>query len=289
MIFTESRFKWLLILGGFSVILATSFFNGMVGIAIFWAFIVFMMYSTAYPIKLPTAIKAAGLIIGVWIMVVLQVAKTEYRSQTWASFNYEGTSNINRESTQDPILFYQLITEHLFRPRELLRNRNAIPFVMRLNQGYLVSHGMDYVPDRRSFGNGEVTLINTAIAFIPRMLWKDKPIVGQAEYYKKYTGIQLGRSTSATLGALGDAYVDFGKGGIIFLGILGATISLLFSSWMKLSSNTPSLFLWFVGIYYVSLSVSEVSVAGYINSIFKFIIFIIIMRFVLKKMLQIPL
>jgi hypothetical protein len=286
LLFSGNKFKWLWIGGGIAIIFITTFLNGMVGIIIFWIFIVWVIYSCIYPKRIPILFKLLVLAIGLWVMIILQISKAEYRSKTWAIAT-EDSGGGRKESVQDPALFYGLIQEKITRPYEYLRVENIMPFVMRLNQGYLVSYGMDHVPDRRDYGNGEVTIKYSIVAFVPRILWKDKPVVGQADYFKKYTGIKLGKSTSSTLGALGDAYVDFGKGGIVFLGFLGLAISMLFSFWINKSYFDPAFFMWIVIVYYTTLSISEISFAGFINTIFKYLIFIVFIRFFLRTILKI--
>ncbi len=287
LMFTDYKWKWFWVAVGLMLLLSTTFLNGMIGSVIIWIFIIGVIYSVKRPVKIPFAVKIASLLIFVWVLTVLQAAKTEYRMLTWDIKKSEVSSRVRRDIDKDPQLFYELIKEKLLDLETLTEKNSIMALASRMNQGYLASHAMDYVPRRRAFGRGEVTISNTLTAFIPRILWKNKPVVGQAEYYKKYTGIQLTKYTSSTIGPLGDAYVDYGKWGMIFLGFFGWMIGSLYQFWVNKSMKDPSFILWFMVLYLGTISVTEVSVAGYINAVFKYILFIFAIRFVLRYVLKI--
>ncbi len=282
LLFTDYKWKWLWISTSLFLLIVTTVLNGMVGSIIIWLFAIGMLYTIKNPIRIHFAFKLLYFLLFVWFIAILQVSKTEYRLLTWNIKTNELTGYVNREIKQDPGLFYSLIKKKITDPKTLTRPKSILALAGRINQGYLVSLAMDYVPMQREFGGGEVTLYNTAIAFIPRILWKSKPIIGQAEYFKKYTGIKLTKYTSSTIGPLGDAYVDYGWWAILFLGLFGFMIGAMFQVWINMSLGQPVLLLWFMILYLSSITLTEVSIAGFVNGIFKYIIFIFAMRLILR-------
>lgn len=283
MLFTDYRLKFIWILSAFGLLVVTTLLNGMIGTVLIWGILIGMLYTTKNPLRIPFPVKLGGLIIGIWFLAVMQATKTEYRTFTWDIERSEASSRITREIKQDPSLFYELLVENIKDPTRLLMPVNAVKLAARLNQGMLVSYTMDHVPMQQSYGMGEVTILNTLTAFVPRLLWPNKPIIGQQEYFKKYSGVTLGKFVSATLGPIGDAYADFGWWGIIFLSFYGAGIGFLFWAFVQNSVNDPALLLWFMVMYYGAMTVSEVAVAGYVNSVVKYLLFIWGVRLILRR------
>lgn len=281
-IFIPYRYKWIWFGSGLLLIIATTLLNGMIGTVILWIFSVTVVYTTRYPIRMVLPLKFLFFGVAVWMIAVLQMSKTQYRKETWDIRQSEFSARQTREINQDPELFLSLVRKNAVEFDQLFKQANLVQMAYRLNQGMLVTYCMDYVPKRRSFGNGEVTIKNTLVAFIPRILWPDKPIVGQQEYFKAYTGIRLTKFTSSTLGPIGDAYADFGRYGFVFLALFGFLISSLYKWFIRASRRTPFYLLWFMILYLGTLLVSEISVASYINGVFKLLLFIYGMRLLLK-------
>jgi hypothetical protein len=81
--------------------------------------------------------------------------------------------------------------------------------------------------------------------------------------------------------------VDFGKWGILFLFFYGFLIAQLFVLFVNKSLKTPAMLLWFMVLYFGSITVSEVSVAGYLNLVFKYLVFIFTIRIILVQIFKI--
>jgi len=95
----------------------------------------------------------------------------------------------------------------------------------RLNQNILLGRSIYYLEHGyEEFAKGE-TLIDAALALIPRILWPDKPMVGgSGNLMSRYTGEQFAVGTSVGITPVIEAYINFGRYGVIsiflFLGIL---------------------------------------------------------------------
>lgn len=99
----------------------------------------------------------------------------------------------------------------------------------RLNQNFLVGVARANLESGVvRYGEGE-TIQRAFIAFIPRVLWPDKPVVaGGTEIVTNYTLIEFYGGTSVAAGQTMEFYVNFGMTGIIlgfaFLGFLFAWV-----------------------------------------------------------------
>jgi hypothetical protein len=73
------------------------------------------------------------------------------------------------------------------------------------------------------------TFVDAAVAMVPRALWPDKPVIaGSGDLVSDYTGITFAAGTSVGVGQVLEAYVNFGRTGVVatFLA-LGLIISYL--------------------------------------------------------------
>lgn len=287
LLFTNYRFKWLWVCVIILILFYTSFLNGMIGSLIFWMFILLVIYSLNRPLKIPYLGRLLFLLLCIWIIIVLQASKTEYRILTWDIRKNDMTGYVTREIKQNPQIFYSLIKENVLNPNKIFKDKNILALTGRINQGSLVATAMAHVPKREDYGRGEVTIRYSVEAFIPRILWPDKPNVGQADYINKFAGLELGRFHSATLGALGDAYVDYGKYGFLFLGFMGFFVSGTFILFINKSKSTPTVLFWFLVLYFGTISITEISVAGYFNSVLKYVLFIVVVRFIINRLFKI--
>src|SRR6185312_2743673 len=84
----------------------------------------------------------------------------------------------------------------------------------RLNQNYLVGAGV------MRHQEGEVELLYGATvplwAFIPRIVWPDKPAVGGGQdWVSQFTGITFAAGTSVGIGQVLEFYMNFGVPGLV--------------------------------------------------------------------------
>ncbi len=78
------------------------------------------------------------------------------------------------------------------------------------------------------FANGS-TILDAALAVIPRAIWPDKPIaVGGQAYVNLYTGVYFLGSTTVAMGQVMEFYVNYGAAGV-FIGfmVLGTVLAVI--------------------------------------------------------------
>lgn len=285
-LFSNLKWKLAFITLGCLAIVYRTLLNGMIGTLVFWLIVFVSMYVLRRPLQWGFVFKTFFLLLGLWIVAILQSAKTEYRMQTWLIKRGVNGAEAKREIRQDIGLFTKLVVERILDPPKISNSEAWVLFAARINQGATVSLAMKHVPAAEPYAKGEVTILNTVTAFIPRALWPSKPSIGTADYFKRFTGVRLTKYNSVTLGALGDAYVDFAQLSFLLLFALGLIVSSMFTYFFYGSLSKPTLILWFLILYYSSITFSEISVPGYINSVFKVLLFIVSFRFFMRKFLR---
>jgi hypothetical protein len=144
---------------------------------------------------------------------------------------------------------------------------------------------MDYVPAVVPHERGEVW--KTAIGHVlqPRFLFPDKPrLLSDSEHTMQYTGLRLAsdaQGTSISIGYVGDAYIDFGKTGALFvvfvLGMLWGVVYLYFirKSRVKLLG-----FAMVVTVLLGAYQFEMVATKLFGGILLKFLVFALLMRFV---------
>jgi hypothetical protein len=124
-----------------------------------------------------------------------------------------------------------------------------------MNQGWLVAVTMDRVPRRFDYAEGETIAKSIAAAFIPRILWPDKPEAGGKYNLKRFWGFEL-RGYSMNIGSIGEAYANFGRtGGIIFLFFYGLFFNFVLTMLLKWSEKRPSVLCWIPFLFFYAVVV----------------------------------
>ena len=122
---------------------------------------------------------------------------------------------------------------------------------IRINQGYIVTHVMETVPEKVPFEDGSEMMEIVRAAVLPRILAPDKLRAGDRGIFMKYSGMVLLPGTSMALSSLGDAYVNFGTfGGAIFMFFYGLLFSEVLNAFYKNSFDYPIVILFVPLVFY---------------------------------------
>ena len=182
--------------------------------------------------------------LGIFIVLLIQSVKGEYRQKTW-------TNN----SGADPVYFAQLVGEKLGDVGATLDPESLFFLSVRMNQGWLVAVTMKRVPERYPFANGETIFNSVAASIVPRFLWPDKPTAGGAENLKRFWGYSM-VGYSMNIGPLGEAYANFDVvGGAIYMLFYGLFFNFMLSGLLKASEKRPTIVLWLPFLFYYAISV----------------------------------
>jgi hypothetical protein len=120
----------------------------------------------------------------------------------------------------------------------------------RLNQNTMVGAAVDYIASSPDAYAGGETLVEALLAFIPRILWPEKPVAaGSGTWVSRYTGITFDETTSIGMGQVLEFYINFGTAGVVigFL-LLGTVIAVVdgVARSRLVRANWPAFVLWYV-------------------------------------------
>ena len=243
--------------------------------------LIFMLATSLVLLLLGTHIsftkKLTFAIAGIFLIVVLQSVKQEYRKKIW-----------NETGSGDAFYFSQLISDRVSDPSVLLNRDALFTSAVRMNQGWLVAMTMARVPEKFSFAYGETIGLSVAAAIVPRFMWADKPETGGKANLKRFWGFDLvGFSTN--IGILGEAYANFDRvGGIIYMFFYGLFFNFVLMTILRLSTKTPSLVLWIPYFFFNAIAV-ETDLLSTMGALMKSIMFAALVFWAFKRFYKINL
>lgn len=284
-ILIDNKIKWPYLLVAFVYILNLTFFQGMLGTIVFWAISLFILFSVQMKINL-FAIGFLG-VTALFFIMILYSAKMEYRVQTWKIDTTASGKEGKREIKSSPNLMFDLILERLSNPALIFSISSTLNMAQRINQGLQVGLVMRRIPTREPFTNGEMTIKRPIQSLVPRIFWPSKPLLPDPQDYKRFTGIQLGKYNSVTIGPIGEAYADFGRLGFIPLFFYGLFIKIIYTYFRSRSEQDPYYMVWFLLIMTGAISHTETTIAGSFNGYLKTLMFLFLMfntSFLLKNL-----
>lgn len=196
--------------------------------------------------------------IGFFFVFILQLVKPSYRSQI--------SENSSESKTT---IFFKLVSDKLFGNDPLFSNEDISYNVIRINQGWIISNVMNYVPTQQPFANGKTVQDAIIASIFPRFLFPNKAIAGGHLNMEKYAGITLNESTSMDISQVGEAYANFGvMGGILMMFILGLFSNMVITFVEKKCLHHPELILW-LPLLYLQVVKAETSLVTVLNHLVK--------------------
>ena len=240
-----------------------------------WVTLLYFVLNMRY--KFNKIYKTTILIGGMIIVVFIQSFKSSYREILW--------SGDSKESSIE--LFTSVGSE------QAKKDENSSSFfeseafnstIVRLNQGWHLERVISHVPMYENFSFGYEIMDDIISSFMPRILMPSKKTVTNREKFIKYTGYNLGEETAMTIGVFGDAYVNFGIYGFIFIFIFARSyLKFLTFFSKKFVQFTKSNILWvpFFSHYFIRSGNDFYMI---FNSVIKGIFIFLIYNFIWKKM-----
>lgn len=238
--YSGNAFRTLLIGLVFTLLLVNTVRTGMFGELFFWLLLLLLFRTVSVANPLTIRAKAILLSLAFAFLLVIQSIKAEYRYKTWGHFR--------NERAADAGLMGELLLDRLTYPEKLLNSRHFFASFGRFNQGIMIGSAMAKVPTHEAYANGEV-LLALVYPMIPRLLWPDKPQTGGYENIRRFTTLPQFENTSINLSPVGEGYVNFGYGGILFSCFYGLLLRGCFQSVFGLADRIPSLILWLPMLY----------------------------------------
>ncbi|UFH55370.1 hypothetical protein [Spirosoma sp. KNUC1025] len=230
-----------LIIGLVAVVLLTYTVRaGMFGDLFFWLMLTTLFGAASVPAWLSTRVKSVFVMLAFLFLLLIQSVKGEYRFNTWGYHRGERNGNA--------ALLGDLVADRLTNPEKLFNIDHLFLSFVRFNQGIMIGSAMAKVPMHEPFAKGEV-LLSFLYPFVPRLIWESKPQTGGYENIHRFTTLPQSENTSINLSPLGEGYVNFGYGGILFALVYGLLLGSVFKYVLYLSSCTPTIIFWLPMLY----------------------------------------
>jgi hypothetical protein len=126
--------------------------------------------------------------------------------------------------------------------------------LVRLNQGWIISAILYHVPAGEPFAEGETVRDAFVSSLLPRFLAPEKKGAGGRENFRRFTGLEIGESTTMGISPLGEAYANFGvMGGILALTLYGVLFAAAYRVLIAFLPTLPTFYFWLPFIFYQSI------------------------------------
>jgi hypothetical protein len=262
----------------FATLLLSALVQAMFHDLLLWSFFFLFIYCIKYKVSLTR--KVVTLVVGFFMMFVLQSVKYQYRDVAWAATSLGAYDKAG--------IFFGMITERLWSPDLLFDTKTNELTVTRLNQGWIITRVMNYVPYVRPFADGETVRSAFSSTLLPRFLAPDKAVVaGGRENMERFTGIILQKGTSMNISLLGEGYGNYGRnGGILFMFLMGIAFSLILRVLLIKSVLHPTYIFW-IPFLYLQVIKAETDLATTLNYIFKASIVMLLVFYAFRRIFRI--
>ncbi|WP_242919037.1 hypothetical protein [Pontibacter liquoris] len=254
-------------------VLASAVFHDLVLWAMFFLFI--------YTIKNKVSLKKKlfAVFVGFFMLLVLQAVKYQYRNIAWSNASL---SSFNRTE-----LFMSMVMKTLYAPEQLLDIQRSENTITRLNQGWIITRVMRYIPYNQPFAEGETINAAFSAALLPRFISENKAIAGGRGNMQRFTGIILQDGTSMNISLLGEGYGNYGRTGAIwFMFLIGIVFSFILRVIILKSRQHPTYVLW-IPFLFLQVVKAETDLATTLNYLVKATIVMLLVFYSFRKVLKV--
>ncbi|QJD77444.1 hypothetical protein [Spirosoma rhododendri] len=271
--YARSPLRWLIV--GLVVVVLGMYTirEGMFGELFFWLMLLTLFLTTGRTTPLSATTKTAFVTSAFALLLLIQSVKAEYRFSTWGHTRKERSGNAG--------LMGELLADRLTDPSKLLTPAHFFSSFMRFNQGLMIGSAMAKVPRHEPYAGGEV-LLSLVYPFVPRLLWPGKPQTGGYENIRRFTSLPQSENTSINLSPLGEGYVNFGYGGLLFALGYGGLLGYVFRRVFQLAKQQPTLILW-LPMLFVGCLTMETDLLSTWGSLLNNALFLLVLYGLLKR------
>jgi len=273
MIVLRMRYRWLCLAMAFLVLILNSIENSLFHALLLWSTLIASYICAEFRLRFLTKILVFfGFIL---LSVQLQASKAEYRLRIFQ----------NPENANISTLIDTMYENYLFETSQFSSTNDTLGMLnARLNQGWIISAIMNYMPAVQEHEEGATFISALEESILPRFLVEKRAVEVSASF-KKYTGLSVSNNTSFGISVLGESWVNFGSYGIIFMGFFGAFYGLVTRLVVVLGKNFPTVIFWLPLIFLQAVK-AETELVVVLNHISKSTIFIILIYIVAHKVLK---
>ena len=273
-LFSDSRFKWLVFAGIMGLASSAAILEGMFGEVLQWLMLSFLII--AMVTKIPMWAKIALVSFGIFATMLVQSTKEEYRLATWYASNTKTNSEIYKE----------IIMVRLSNPSSIFSPGSMANMAARLNQGWIIARIMGHIPEKQPFVRGETIKTALYASLLPRFLAPSKAKAGGHANFERFTGTVLPETTSMDISLVGEGYANFGLlGGMAFIFFISLLYNWVIVYVVSLSKNNPTLILWIPFLFFQVMK-AETDFATVINYLTKAAMITFLTFYITKKILD---
>jgi hypothetical protein len=252
-------------------IIKTGMYTKLISMSIVFVLLIFPKY------KVSLIKKLFIIFVSIIFILFLQSIKTQYRVEVWDESVRNSSVEKYIDIAKSNLADYDLVT-------------NPIAYyglLQRFNQGVYISNVIFYVPYYFDYGYGFNLIESVFASFIPRFIWKNKPIAGGSYNVSRFLGDDkyINADHSYNLGIIGEAYAHFGSiYSLIYLFFIGFIVRFSFKFFLKKIILNPIYIIFapiFLSNFYL---IVETDLLTFINGITKTFLFIILSHYFFKKL-----
>lgn len=225
--------------------------------------------------------RYSALLLVMFSLLVLQSVKYQFRNVAWS-----GSSLSTLDRTE---LFFGMVKESLLSPGALFDSKANVTTITRLNQGWIISRVMTFVPNVEPFAEGETIEGAFSAALLPRFISENKAMAGGRVMMERFTGIILQEGTSMNISLIGEAYGNYGKErGMLFMFFIGLVYSFMLRYIFLKCRENPTLLLW-IPFLFLQVIKAETDLTTTLNYLTKAAITMFIVFYGFRKVLKLEL
>jgi hypothetical protein len=162
----------------------------------------------------------------------------------------------------------EAVGAQMLHPTRVFSDEEVRYGISRLNQGWIISRILTWVPTREPYAGGETIVNAIENAVTPRIFSPEKYRSGGYAYFARFTGVHMDRA-SMNLGLSGEMYANFGRSGAIAaIFVWGALLGWLL---VQLARAAQRSWLWWAWAPYVMLYTvqAETGIGEVVNQVSK--------------------
>lgn len=266
--------RWLGLFIVFGIALGLSTSSGLFHDLILWSALILSFI--CLDLRLSLFKKLIIMIFGIFLLIQVQAIKADYRESIQTNPEAAGIAT-----------FVTSIVSATFGEASDGGASNWGLLNARLNQGWIIAAVIATVPQYVPHENGLTVFNAIKDSFLPRFI-SAKRVVSVSQAFKKYTGLTVSRNTSFGISIVGEAWVNFGYYGIVFMAFLGMFYAVVLRICVYLSRIWPTFILW-TPLLFLQAVKAETEFVVVLNHQIKAFIFIILVYFCFDKLLKIRL
>lgn len=272
MLILKMKGRWWLTGFAFAALVGSSLETGLFHDIALWSALILSF--VAYEFRLSTATKAAIVLVMAVFAMQLQTIKSQYREILQTGLGSGGIE-----------AFFELFLDNHLSDTQTVDGDDLSMLNARLNQGWIISAIMNYVPAFQQYENGRTVIAAARDSVLPRLL-SGKRAVNMSESFIRYTGLSVGSNTSFGISVVGEAWVNFGEWGIAFMLLFGAFYGGVLKWIYWISKKYPTVILWAPLVFLQAIK-AETELVVVMNHMVKSGMFLILIYYLAYRVLKV--